>query len=308
MNKIPALLALIVVAAAATFTFNAGAQTDASGKSSKSSAPDFPPAEAVTKGYTKVVSTADGKKSFYTLYRRDKDQALLAELPKDFAKQRHYIALTVASGESYAGLQAGERYVYWRRYGKRLALVEPNLEIRSTGDNESKSSVKRLFTDRVLLDVPILAFQPNGGPIIDLDSLLVDNAATFFGGSARGLRRNLMQIKTAKAFPENVEIGIEVPTAGGQLRTFHYSISLISPTKGFKPRRADERVGYFTTTYTDFGKYEEDETQVRFANRWHLEKADPKLKLSPPKEPIVFYIEHTTPIRYRRWVREGILM
>ena len=47
---------------------------------------------------------------------------------------------------------------------------------------------------------------------------------------------------------------------------------------------------------------------MRYINRWHLEKADPKLKLSPPKEPIVFYIEHTTPIRYRRWVREGILM
>jgi hypothetical protein len=29
--------------------------------------------------------------------------------------------------------------------------------------------------------------------------------------------------------------------------------------------------------------------------------------MSPPKEPIVFYIEHTTPVRYRRWVREGIM-
>jgi hypothetical protein len=309
MKKLPAILALSSVAAAAIFTFNAGAQTGTPGaKPATAKTPEFPPAETITKDFTKVVSTADGKKSFYTLYRRDKDQALLAELPKDFAKQRHYIALTVASGESYAGLQSGERYVYWRRYGKRLALVEPNLEIRSTGDNESKSSVKRLFTDRVLLDIPILSIQPNGGPIIDLDALLVDNASTFFGSSARGLRRNLMQIKTAKAFPENVEIGIEIPTAGGQLRTFHYSISLIAPNKNFKPRRADERVGYFTTAYTDFGKYEEDETKVRYANRWHLEKADPKLKLSPPKEPIVFYIEHTTPIRYRRWVREGILM
>lgn len=308
MQKLPALLSLTALAAAAFFTINAGAQTDPAQKAGSAPAQDFPPVEAVTKGFTQVVSTADGQKPFYTLYRRDKDQSLIAELPKDFAKQRHYIALTVASGESYAGLQAGERYVYWRRYGKRLALVEPNLEIRSTGDDQSKSSVKRLFTDRVLLDVPILAFRKNGGPLIDLDSLLVDNAATFFGASARGLRRNLMQIKTAKAFPENVEIGIEVPTAGGQLRTFHYSISLIAPNKNFKPRRADERVGYFTTTYTDFGKYEEDETRVRYANRWHLEKADPSLKLSPPKEPIVFYIEHTTPIRYRRWVREGILM
>ncbi|MHC4220069.1 MAG: zinc-dependent metalloprotease, partial [Planctomycetota bacterium] len=33
-----------------------------------------------------------------------------------------------------------------------------------------------------------------------------------------------------------------------------------------------------------------------------------KLSLSPPKEPIVWYIEHTTPIRFRRYVRDGILM
>ncbi|HSG64793.1 MAG TPA: zinc-dependent metalloprotease, partial [Gammaproteobacteria bacterium] len=46
---------------------------------------------------------------------------------------------------------------------------------------------------------------------------------------------------------------------------------------------------------------------VRYANRWHMQKADPSLKMSPPREPIVYYIEHTTPLRYRRWVRDGIL-
>jgi hypothetical protein len=267
---------------------------------------DYPPVDTVTAGYEKVVSNSDGSRSFYTIWRRNKDQQLLAELPKTFASQRHFIALTVASGESYAGLQAGERYVYWRQYGNRMALVEPNLQIRSNGDNESKSSVKRLFTDRVLVDVPILAIVPNGGPLIDLDALLIDNASVFFGSSARGLRKQLMTIKTAKAFPQNVEIGIELPGASGQLKTLHYSISLITPNPSYKPRAADERIGYFTTSYVDFGKFKEDETNVRFINRWHLEKADPSLKLSPPKEPIVFYIEHTTPIRYRQWVKKGI--
>ncbi|HWB20939.1 MAG TPA: zinc-dependent metalloprotease, partial [Phycisphaerales bacterium] len=34
---------------------------------------------------------------------------------------------------------------------------------------------------------------------------------------------------------------------------------------------------------------------------------DPKLKMSPPKDPIVYYIEYTVPVRYRRWIRDGIL-
>ncbi len=272
--------------------------------------PEFPSLADVTKGYQKVATSSPnkGSKTLYTIYRRDKDQQLLAELPKDYANPRnkHYIALTVASGDNYAGLQAGERYVYWRRYGKRLALVEPNIRIRSTGDQQSKDSVRRLFTDRVILDVPIITMVKNGGPVIDLDQLLVNNASKFFGAQASGIQPRLMSLKTTTAFKDNVEIGIEVPVAGGRLRTLHYSISQIVPDKTYKPRRADERVGYFTTSYTDYGKFKEGETRVRFINRWHLEKADKNLALSPPKKPIKFYIEHTTPVRYRRWVRQGI--
>lgn len=76
--------------------------------------PEFPPVQEVLKGYEKVVSTADGRKSFYTLWSRAKDQQLFAELPKEFASQRHYLALTVASGDDYAGLQAGDLYFYWK--------------------------------------------------------------------------------------------------------------------------------------------------------------------------------------------------
>ena len=67
-------------------------------------------------------------------------------------------------------------------------------------------------------------------------------------------------------------------------------------------------MGYFTTSYSDLGKYTDEQKRTRYINRWHLEKADTKLKVSPVKNPIIFYIEHTTPVRYRRWVREGILM
>ena len=70
---------------------------------------------------------------------------------------------------------------------------------------------------------------------------------------------------------------------------------------------ADERIGYFTTSYSDLSQYVDDKTDVEFINRWHLEKRDPRLKISPPKNPIVFYIEHTTPVRYRRWVKDGVL-
>jgi ribosomal protein S7 len=94
-----------------------------------------------------------------------------------------------------------------------------------------------------------------------------------------------------------------VPDLGGLLKTFHYSISNIKGTPGFRPREADERLGYFTTTYRGPGQVRPQRRQhvTRYINRWHIEKADPKLKMSPPKEPIVYYVEHTVPVRYRRY-------
>jgi hypothetical protein len=261
--------------------------------------------DEVSKGYEKVISTADGAQSLYTLWVRNKDGQMLAELPRGWEGQKHFFAMTVASGEEYAGLQAGDMYAYWKRFDNRLMLIVPNLETRSTGDQESKSSVKRLFTDRVLLDIAILSTGPNGQPVIDMDDLLVDQIEKFFGSDGRGSQKSLARIETAKAFPQNIEAAWTMPTAGGTLKTFHYSISLLPENTGYQPRVADERVGYFTTVFRDLGKFTDEEKWIRYINRWNLEKADPKLKISPAKQPIVFYIESTVPVRYRRFVQEG---
>ncbi len=270
--------------------------------------PDFPSYTTVLKGFVQVISSMDKKDSLFSIYTRKKDQQMLAALPVGYESKKFFIATTVASGETYAGLQAGEKYVYFKRLNKQLLIIEPNLNVRSTGDLESRASVKRLFTDRVVTSVPILTVLTKNRPVIDMDALLVGSASKFFGSKGAGFNARLAQIKTAKAFPGNVELAFTAPTGNGVLKTLHYSISSITPNKTYKPRVADQRIGYFTTSYSDLGKYTDEQKKVRYINRWHLEKADPKLKVSPVKNPIIFYIEHTAPIRYRRWVREGVLM
>lgn len=268
-------------------------------------APEYKDWKAVSKGFTKVVSTADGS-SLYTVYVNNKTNQVLAELPRGYDKQHHFFAMTVAGGEIFAGLQAGDMYTQWRKVGKRLMLVQPQISVRSSGDQESKDSVEMIWTDRVILDVPIVTMGPGGQPVIDLDGLLVGKAGKFFGRSASGLNGSLTVIDSVKAFPNNIEIEFKGPVAGGTMKSFHYSISSIQGSKGFKPRMADERVGYFVTNYTDLGKFDWSDTSQRMINRWNIQKADPKLSMSPPKEPIVYYIDHTVPVRYRRYVKQGI--
>mgnify|MGYP001341658758 CR=1 FL=1 len=266
---------------------------------------EFPKFDDVSKGYRKVVSTAD-ESSFYGLWVRDKDGHVLAELPRGYESRKQFFAMTVGGGDAYAGLQVGDVYCYWKRFDKRLALIAPQISVKSDGDAESRASVERLFTDRVILDVPIVCMGPSGQPVIDMNGLLLGNAAQFFGFSAAGLRTNLVQVDKAKGFPENVEVAYKLPSRNGSFITLHYSISNIPGRGSYQPRKADERVGYFTTWYKDLGQFERDKVWVRYITRWHLEKRDPKLKMSPPKEPIVFYVDAATPVRYRRWVKEGI--
>ncbi|MEZ6125924.1 MAG: zinc-dependent metalloprotease [Planctomycetaceae bacterium] len=270
---------------------------------------DFPPHAKILEGYTKVVSKANIT-PLYNLYTREKDAQMYLELPRNFTGKKYYIAMTLASGDEYAGLQNGEMYFYWRRYDKRLAMMLPTIDVRATGDTEATASIERLFTDRLLVDVPIVTIGPNGGPIIDADSLFINSSTSFFGFDGNigsPARYGIFSIATAKAFEKNTEIAFEVPSGQGNLKKLYYSLSEIPASSSYKPRVADQRIGFFTTSYSDLAKYNDRETRVRYINRWHLEKADSNLKLSPPKNPIVFYIEHTTPVRYRRWVREGIL-
>ncbi len=269
--------------------------------------PDYQPFAKVSEGFEQVVSTADGQPSLYNIWKRDKDGQMIAELPRAWRNQKYFMAVTQASGAIFAGLQGPSIYVYWKQYDKRMALISPQLATRSTGDAESRSSVDRLFTDRVLVDVPILCMGPSGQPVISLNELLLKNGGKVFGRSLGAMNARLATITKAKAFPQNVEVAFEAPTGSGVLQAYHFSVSLIPDRTGYKPRVADNRVGYFTTTYRDLGKYQQKDKWIRYINRWDLQKRDASLKISPPKEPIIYYVEHTVPVRYRRWVRDGAL-
>ena len=271
--------------------------------SATAQSPQLPPFADVSKDFERIVSTPDGA-SLFGLYLNRKEEQMLVEFPRGWDKMKFLIAATPAGGVIFSGLQGPEKYVFWRQYGNRLALVSPQLDVRSTGEQTSKDSVRRIFTDNVVLEVPIVAMGPSGQPVIDLDAMLIGQSQQLAGV---GLNGRLAKVAKAKSFPQNLEIAIEAPDSSGNFKMVHYSISMLPENSGYKPRAADDRIGYFLTGYKDLGLYGTETNATRYINRWNLEKRDPKLSLSPPKEPIIYYIEHTVPVRYRRYVREGVL-
>ena len=78
------------------------------------------------------------------------------------------------------------------------------------------------------------------------------------------------------------------------------------PESDYKPRLDDPRIGYFThqitdMTSTDVAPYRD------VIHRWRLVKQKPGTPLSDPVEPIVFWIENTTPVEFRDTIRTAVL-
>ncbi|UKJ05908.1 zinc-dependent metalloprotease [Solitalea lacus] len=76
------------------------------------------------------------------------------------------------------------------------------------------------------------------------------------------------------------------------------------PKNDYRPRFDDPRIGYFTQEVDNL-------TTIKVAdykdviNRWHLVKKDPSAVMSEPVEPIVWWVENTTPVEYRQTIVEA---
>lgn len=87
-----------------------------------------------------------------------------------------------------------------------------------------------------------------------------------------------------------------------RVRMQHSFISM--PKNDFTPRRDDPRVGFFM-------QERNDQTSISpvpykdMINRWDLKKKDPGAAISEPVEPLVYWIENTTPHEYRQIIYEA---
>ena len=95
--------------------------------------------------------------------------------------------------------------------------------------------------------------------------------------------------------------------------TYELNASLIQlPKVPMKPRYYDPRVGYFTTSYTDFDRNPQGVERVSMITRWRLEPKDEDVEkylageLVEPKKPIVYYIDPTTPKKWVPYLIQGV--
>ena len=84
----------------------------------------------------------------------------------------------------------------------------------------------------------------------------------------------------------------------------HHSI-IAMPDNEYEPRIDDFRIGYFHNRVTDQTS-SEPAPYRDLINRWNLVKKDPEAAVSDPVEPIVWWMENTTPVQFREAIQEGV--
>jgi Met-zincin/Domain of unknown function (DUF5117)/Domain of unknown function (DUF5118) len=291
-----------------------------------------PPFELVTKNAKKT-------EGLFTLYRNEKSGKLYLELFPEQLNRNYLTTMTLESAIGqrglYSGIPVGEFLFNFRRVNNTIQLVIPNTYVRAEPGSPIARTVARSFSDSPIDTMKIITTRE------DKKSVLVELNSTFLG-DLPGLKPTVSEILggiytidpsrtyfgTIKNFPKNVEIESVYGYAGGEnggeggLPSFlsalpdnrafemkvRYSLSAIPDKNGYRPRLADDRIGYFITAFRSFGRENVRQPFVRYINRWHLEKADPTVPLSAPVKPITYWLENTIPVEYRDALRTGILM
>ena len=128
-----------------------------------------------------------------------------------------------------------------------------------------------------------------------------------------GLNPTKSKYADIRSYPNNTDVVVDLSydnpstlASGGpdvvdpryvRVRMQHSFLEM--PKNDFRARRDDPRVGYFMQQRTNMTSIS-TVPYKDMINRWFLKKKDPAAAVSEPVEPIVFWVENTTPVEYRQ--------
>ncbi|GHT16834.1 hypothetical protein FACS1894189_1530 [Planctomycetales bacterium] len=256
----------------------------------------------------------DAKKidGLFTFYQK-KDE-LYAEIKGGNLNTDYLISTAIAQGSGWyeiGGMTGDDILWQFRKVNDKIQVVRRNIKFKADAGTPEEKAVQVAYSDSILFSLPIFALGEGGGDVINLAPLFKTGSLVgHYFDSSRTIWGDV------KGFPNNMEFRVKGTVSGRRSSaspdpsaigiTVHYSISKL-PSGGYNVRKADPRIGYFTVEHHNFNQAAEDDHKIRYINRWNLQKADSSAKLSPPKKPIVFWIEKTVPYKYRDAVKQGIL-
>lgn len=307
-----------------------------------------PPEASKPKPFDEVVKDARVIKGLFTIYQTEDQtylEILPSQFDKMYMFSLTCES-GIGEGGIYGAESCGETPIEFHKQGKMVQLIAKNTRFVADAGSPMERAVRRSFSDSILGSSDIES-QPQAerkSILVNLGALLLTDVPMMSYELEESFRipyrfdAKNSYFGALKSYEKDVEIETvahysvdrppvpplsmpgapppppmpapprNLPDVRSMQFRFRYSIAeMLAP--GYRPRLADDRVGHFLTQIQDYSADDAQfETSRRYINRWRLEKQDPSAALSPPKQPIVFWLENTIPVEYRDAIREGVLL
>jgi Met-zincin/Domain of unknown function (DUF5117) len=337
-----AILASFTVLAAATAHAQAPATPPAGAPAGAATPAGAPPAASAAKPFKDVIKDAKEIPGLFTLYQKE-EKIWLAIKPEQFDKPMFFsynIPTSVGERGLYASQMGSSEVVVFKKIGSQVQLIAKNLSYYAQPGTPEADFVSQAFSDSLLggATAASLPHPDSKAILIDLNSLLINDIPGYATRLDFAYRMGFALDKTNSSFNKvhnsdtltgigvNAHFSVAkisappltpspvpmpappqtVPDSRSMFIGFYYSFTEL-PATPMAARKADDRLGHFVTTRTDYSNDIAIKDKLRLVNRWRLEKKDPNAAMSEPVTPITYWIDKNVPMKYRKAVNDGIV-
>lgn len=305
-------------------------------KSSSPKPPELVKDSTKSKGPVTMQDTLKNFKAYkglFDLYQDTISGSLMMKIKKDQVDKEYIYFSHTADGVLPSGHHRGSfRYnkiFSIRRYFNRIELVMENTGYYFNPENAISKSAGANINRPVLASLKILKEDKSSGDLlVSADQIfLAENFDPIkpFSSPGQGQRFDPGKFSKEKSkytqirnYPANTDLVIEYvyennnPQNWGskevtdpRYTTIKLQHSWIEvPPAGYTPRKDDPRVGFFMTQVEDMTANDATPYQD-IIHRWRLEKKDKAAAKSEPVQPIVWWIENTTPKELRQTIKDA---
>ncbi len=252
------------------------------------------------------------------------DNTLFMEVPKAALKKEFFYFASLSRGMlgyMMPHWTMDQKVLYFRKIGRKLALFEKDFYHKARKKTPDQEAVDKAYLDSLVFSFPIVAARNENAFLINLNPF-------FFGAASSTVPPWIMKIfgiqgidvknsfwSRMKGFPKNLELEVQTTLRvkpggrqGAKSNQVRLYFSLVKKAKSsYRPRLADDRIGYFTVDHMDFSNALKDDGIERLITRWPLKKSHPGSRESVVEKPVVFHLDSTIPYPYRKYVRAGVL-
>lgn len=229
-----------------------------------------------------------------------------------------------------AGVNRGTNYetqmirFEWNKEEKKIRVRQSRPLPESPENDAITRSVRDNFISPLIADFKLEACNTDSTAVIIQINDIYDGSETSINNVFDNINlgtsavKDLSRIMSLKAFPNNIVATSELTTKVREGMsavnvTVEVSSSLVLlPEKPMMGRLDDPKVGYFTKDLLYFSDSQQKTEEKKYITRWRLEpkpedrEAYLRGELVEPEKPIVFYIENSTPYRWRKYIKQGI--